>query len=292
VFANSPTAARAAALALDLVVGRRPDPRSLGAAERKLHGNILNNIGVGIAGQGRFREALLALEAAREFNLNDTLLQNVIFVNFNAGNFAVVLDEVGRYPGGPAAYPKLYLVRAVSEQALGNTTAAIADFRAGFATGLRDDDSAGRYVGLLLDEGQVEASAAFLDEYAAEQSSPDVLALQALVSVRLEDEARLQRALAALEDPEQSSVEAALVAAIIHRQVGGVGGLAEFVERLPAELVSAELYALLAATQMQAELFGAARRSVARGLELAPTNSDLKALEESLREVRDGEITL
>ena len=183
-------------------------------------------------------------------------------------------------------------MRAVSEQALGNTTAAIADFRAGFATGLRDDDSASRYVGLLLDEGQVEASAAFLDEYAAEQSSPDVLTLQALVSVRLEDEARLQRALAALEDPEQSSVEAALVAAIIHRQVGGVVGLAEFVERLPAELVSAELYALLAATQMQAELFGAARRSVARGLELAPTNSELNALEESLREVRDDEITL
>ena len=65
-----------------------------------------------------------------------------------------------------------------------------------------------------------------------------------------------------------------------------------FVGRLPAELISAELYALLAATQMQAGLFGEARRNVARGLELAPTNSELKALEESLRAPRDGELAL
>jgi len=43
---------------------------------------------------------------------------------------------------------------------------------------------------------------------------------------------------------------------------------------------------------MQAGLFGEARRNVARGLELAPTNSELKALEESLRAPRDGELAL
>ncbi len=293
VFANSATAAAAAAQALDqVVVTQRPDPRDLGPVERKLHGAIMNNIGVGIADQERFGEALLALEAAREFNLNDMLLQNVIFVNMNAGNFDVVIDEVNRYPGGPAAYPKLYLARAASQQALGNIAAAIADFRAGFATGLRDDDLAGEYVGLLMEHGQAEAGAAFLNEYAAEQSSPEILALQALVSVRIGDEASLQRVLADLEDPQQSSAEAALVAAVIHRQAGGVGALGSFVERLPAELVSAELYALLAATQMQEELFGEARRNVARGLELAPANPELKALEESLRGLRGDERAL
>jgi hypothetical protein len=102
----------------------------------------------------------------------------------------------------------------------------------------------------------------------------------------------VERALRALEDPAQSSPEGALVAAIIHRQASGVGALAEFVERLPAELLSAELYALLAATQMQEQMFGAARRNVARGLELAPTNPELKTLEESLRGLGDGESAL
>jgi len=293
VFANSETAAQAAALAIDQVlIGQRPDPRTLGPAERELHGAILNNIGVGIADHERYDQALLALEAAKEFNLNDTLLQNVIFVNMSAGNFADVVDAVNRYPGGPAAYPKLFFVRAASQQALGNAAAAIADFRAGFAAGLRDDNSAEEYIGLLIDDGQAEAGAAFLDAYAAEQSSSNILALQALVGAQLGDDVRMQQALAALEDPAQSSLEAALVAAVVHLQEGGVGALAGFVERLSADLVSAELYALLAATQMQAKLFGEARRNVERGLALAPANPELQALEEALRGVRTDESAL
>ena len=293
VFANSPTAASAAAQALEqVVVGQPPDPSGLGPTERKLHGAILNNIGVGIGGQGRFAEALVALEAARKFDVNEVLLENLVFVNLNAGNFAAVVDEVDRYPGGPSAHPQLYFARALSRQALGNATDAIADFRAGFAAGLRDDDAAGEYVALLLEREQVAAAVEFLDEYSAEEATPEILALQALVSVQFEDETRLERTLRALEDPEQSSPEAALVAAIIHREAGGVRALGAFVERLAAELVSAELYALLAGTQMQEELFGEARRTVARGLELAPTNAELKTLEEALGRLREGESAL
>jgi tetratricopeptide (TPR) repeat protein len=284
VAADSAAADTAAAHALDQVVVRdRPDTRALGPADRKLHSNILNNVGVGIAGQARFSEALVALETAREFDVNETLLQNIILVNLNAGNYAAVRDEVGRYPGGAAAYPQLYFARALSERGLGNATAAIADFRAGFAAGVRDDNSASEYVELLLAEDQDDAAATFLDEYAREKSSPEIISLQALLGVRLGDKARLERALSALEDPLQSNAEAALVAALIHLQSGGYREVGAFIERLPAELVSAELYGLLAAAQIEAELFNEARRTVARGLEISPTNPELKSLEESLR---------
>ena len=67
-------------------------------------------------------------------------------------------------PGGPAAYPKLFLVCAVSQQQLGTIDAALAGYETPLATGLRDDDAAARYVGLLVERQRGDEASVFLNE--------------------------------------------------------------------------------------------------------------------------------
>ncbi len=290
--ANDPRAQAAAAAALEQVtLTALPDPESLLGADRQLHSDILNYVATGIAGPGtRLDAALTMYDAARHFGTSDALLQNIILVNLRAGRYEKVRDEINRYPGGPAAYPPLFLTRALAEQRLDDTGAALDDFRAGFATGIRDDDTAEKYVSLLLDRRLEKDAIAFLDEYAAKGSTPNVIALQALVSFKVADKERLATALDALEDPKRSSPEAALVAAILHKQQGGVGEIEQFVGGLTAELVSAELYLLLASAQIEAKQLPAAGKTVALGRAFAPNNANLQKLEQILKAQKAPEL--
>jgi tetratricopeptide (TPR) repeat protein len=264
-------------------IDERRDLARLSAAERLLHGGVLNDIALEVAKQGRFDEALALYAVAREFNKSEAVLQNIVLTNFYAGNCDAVRDEIAAYPGGPAGYPPMYIARAACAQRSGEYDAAMSDYAAAFATGLRDDDAAGEYIGLLMDEASPTQAVQFLDQYSAAHESPTTIVLQALVGARVGDRARLDRALAAIEDPKRSSAEAAIVGAMLHNQLGGIDRLTTFVDALSPELVSADLYAVLATMQIEADRLAAARRTIRMGLALAPTNPDLLELEKALQ---------
>ncbi len=284
-FANSPRGQAAAASALDQVtLAAAPDPKSFGEADRKLHSSILNKVATGMGGpSGSMDKAMAMYEAARQFDATVEVLQNIIFVDLRLGRFQEARNEINLYPGGPAAAPDLFLARAWAEQRLGDTAAAIADYGAGFAAGLRDDDMVARYVTLLLDQQKEGEAIAFLDGYSAAKSSPDITALQALVSFRVADQKRLAAALEALMDPKRSSPQAALVGALVHKQRGGVDELGKFVEGLPTELKSGDMYVFLAAAQIEAKRTSEAAKTVAMGRALAPNDPTLKKLEQALK---------
>ncbi len=81
-----------------------------------------------------------------------------------------------------------------------------------------------------------------------------------------------------------------LVAAIVHRQRGGVDEIERFVGGLTAELASAELYVLLASAQIEAKRLPAAGKTVALGRALAPNNAALKKLEQVLKSQKAPEL--
>jgi tetratricopeptide (TPR) repeat protein len=282
--AQNAVAMEAAQRVLEQVsIDERRDLARLSAAERLLHGGVLNDIALEVAKQGRFDEALALYAVAREFNKSEAVLQNIVLTNFYAGNCDAVRDEIAAYPGGPAGYPPMYIARAACAQRSGEYDAAMSDYAAAFATGLRDDDAAGEYIGLLMDEASPTQAVQFLDQYSAAHESPTTIVLQALVGARVGDRARLDRALAAIEDPKRSSAEAAIVGAMLHNQLGGIDRLTTFVDALSPELVSADLYAVLATMQIEADRLAAARRTIRMGLALAPTNPDLLELEKALQ---------
>jgi hypothetical protein len=282
---STPQAQAIAEAALDQVtLAEAPNPQSLRGPDRQLHSDILNYVATGLAGPGgHIDTALTIYETARQFGTSEALLQNIILANLRVGRFEVVRSEIDRYPGGPAAFPELLLTRALAEQRLGDAEAAIADYRAGFDAGVRDDEMAREYVTLLLDRTLDKDAVAFLDRYATKKSTPSVIAMQALVSFRVADEKRLTAALDAIEDPKRSSPEAVLVGAFVHKQRGGVDELHQFVDGLTVELVSAELYLILAAAQIEAKRLTEAGKTVALGRALAPANPNLKRLEEVLK---------
>jgi hypothetical protein len=76
--------------------------------------------------------------------------------------------------------------------------------------------------------------------------SPNVIALEALVALKLGDEAALDEDLALLEDASRSSADAVLIGALVQYERGGIAALASFAERVDvAGLGSVELYQML-----------------------------------------------
>jgi tetratricopeptide (TPR) repeat protein len=281
---NDPGAAEAAARAANQVsIGRRPDLQSLSAADRKTYGFLLNKVGMELSKDRRLEEALVTLAAAGKFDDSLDLRRNIIVANINARHYDVALAEIERYPGGIAAHPPLYLWRANIEQVLGNTEAALADYRAGFATGLHDDGYVDAYVALLVQEKRSDEVMTFLDRYGGVAPSVEVATLQALVSFRFADRERLDRALTVLEDPRRSNPKGASVAALVHLRAGGVDELAAFVARVPSPLASVELYVTLAQAQVDARRFDEALATVRRGLTFAPSSEELRGLEAVIR---------
>jgi len=277
-------AVAAAAKAIDEVtVGRRPDLARLTAAERKNHGFLLTKVGMELSKYGRLEEALTTLAAAGEFDDSLDRRQNIIVANMDARHYDAALAEIERYPGGIAAHPPLYLWRAQIEQSRANVDAALADYRAGFATGLHDDAYVSLYVTLLVDQKLGDEALAFLDRYGGAAPSVDIVSLQALVSFRFGDQVRLDRALALLEDPRRSNPQGALMAALVHVQAGGLDELADFVEDVPPQLASPDLYLMLAQAQVGAQRLDEALETVQQGLAVAPNSETLKALEAALQ---------
>jgi tetratricopeptide (TPR) repeat protein len=287
--AEALTATKAALDAVTLV-----PPRSvaqLDKVQRAYYGQVLALVGSGLSVQGRYADGVAALEAAREYGpWTEAVSATMAMAQFRLGDYAAARDEIGRYPGDLTKNPSLLSWRAASHAQLDETEAALRDYSAAFAGGMRDDDTVSAYVNLLVDVGRVQEAAAFLESYAAAGLTPDVIALQAFVSFRAGDEAAVEVAMVRLADSSISTPEAALTGGLIRYAQGDLGEFAAFVTRLEAAgLVSAEIYALLASGLIEQKRLQEARTVIANGLAFAPSSEELQALE---RVVKSGESAL
>src|SRR6185295_15535438 len=148
-----PRALAAAETSLDAVtLAAAPNPKAFDEREREFQSRLLAHVASTFSDRRRYDDALTLLGAARQLHVNDVLIEDIIFANVRAGRFDAARDEIDRYPGGAAADPRLYLIRAFSHESLGDNKAALADYKAGFAAGVRDDDYASQYVKLMLDQ--------------------------------------------------------------------------------------------------------------------------------------------
>jgi tetratricopeptide (TPR) repeat protein len=297
-----PDAVAAAERALDNVRFDAEPVRSdaLSAESRAVHGQMLNHLGVWHYERGQLEQALAALQRARTFHESDQLFQNMALVQLELGRWRDVIATVDAYPSDLAAAPGLRAWRAFSRTQLATTdsdreaaaTAAIDDYAAAFAGDYVDDDAAYEYVSLLIDADRAADASQFLATYGASNPSPNVIALDALVALKMEDEVALDEKLALLEDATRSSADAVLIGALVQYQRGGVQALASFADRVDAAgLDSVELYQMLGNYQIEAELYKSARDTFERALALAPGDEDLEAMRDYAQSlIRDVEL--
>jgi hypothetical protein len=287
---NNPAAGAATLAAMDQVTFKEPvDTEQLTGEARHHHGRLLNLAGTEFARHGQRETALDVWGAARRFDDDVLILQNIALVNLELGRYDVVRDEVDHYPLDPATHPSLLVWRAISHARLGDPDRAIADYRAAFNAGFRDDDAASNLIDLLLTKKATDEAVTFLGNYARAKSTPKVLILQATLALRIGDAQSLEQAMVSLEDPQRSTPEAALAGAVLRYQSDGIEALEALAKRLEAaKLVSPELYLLLAINLARHGKLTGATAAVDAGLTLAPDNSELQNAKRALASKTTG----